>query len=66
MANAGPNAGSSQFFINVADNNFLDGKHPVFGEVIEGMDIVDSIAKVSTDDRDRPLEEVRINNAKIS
>ena len=60
MANAGPNTGSSQFFINLVDNNFLDSKHPAFGEVVEGMDVVDSIAKVRTDSGDRPLEEVVI------
>lgn len=65
MANAGPNTGSSQFFINLADNNFLDTKHPVFGKVIEGMDIVNKIAKVSTDASDRPLEEVKIIKASI-
>ncbi|MDD5699962.1 MAG: peptidylprolyl isomerase [Candidatus Nanoarchaeia archaeon] len=65
MANAGPNTGGSQFFINLADNNFLDGRHPVFGEVIEGMDVVDAIAKVQTDSRDKPLEEVRIIKASI-
>ena len=43
MANAGPNTGSSQFFINVVDNNYLDTVHPVFGRVSEGMDIVDTI-----------------------
>ena len=63
MANAGPNTGSSQFFINLGNNNFLDGKHPVFGDVIQGMDIVDKIAKVKTDANDKPLEEVKIITA---
>ncbi len=63
MANAGPNTGSSQFFINLIDNNFLDGKHPVFGKVIEGMNVVDTIAKVPTDSQDRPLKEVKIIKA---
>jgi peptidylprolyl isomerase len=46
MANAGPNTGSNQFFINVVDNLSLDTKHPVFGTVIDGMDVVDAISKV--------------------
>lgn len=65
MANAGPNTGSSQFFINLVNNNFLDGKHPVFGQVVEGMDVVDKIAKVETNNQDRPLQEVKIISAKI-
>ena len=65
MANAGPNTGGSQFFINLVDNNFLDSKHPVFGKVIEGMDIIDKIAKVQTDSQDKPLEAVVINRASI-
>lgn len=65
MANAGPNTGSSQFFINLVDNNYLDGRHPVFGKVVEGMDVVDKIAKVPTNSQDRPLQEVKILKAKI-
>lgn len=65
MANAGPNTGSSQFFINLVDNNFLDTKHPAFGSVVEGMDVVDKIAKVPTNQNDRPLEEVKIVKATI-
>jgi peptidylprolyl isomerase len=59
MANTGAaDSGSSQFFINVVNNNYLDSKHPVFGKIIEGMDIVDAIAKVTTDDGDKPIEDV--------
>ena len=65
MANAGPNTGSSQFFINLVDNNFLDRQHPVFGKVIQGMDVADKIAKVKTDQNDKPLEEVKIIKVKI-
>tara|TARA_Y100000310_G_scaffold91480_1_gene88835 strand:+ start:565 stop:1110 length:546 start_codon:yes stop_codon:yes gene_type:complete len=65
MANAGPNTGSSQFFINLVDNNFLDDKHPAFGEVIEGMNIVDKISKAPKDSSDRPIEEVKIIKASI-
>ncbi len=65
MANAGPNTGGSQFFINLVDNNYLDKAHPVFGKVTEGMDVVEKIGKVKTDATDRPVEEVKIITAKI-
>ena len=72
MANSGPNSGGSQFFINLVDNSFLDydkqpltSKHPVFGEVVEGMDVVDKIASVQTGAGDRPVEEVKILKASI-
>ena len=63
MANAGPNTGGSQFFINVIDNHYLDSKHPVFGKVVEGMDVADKISKVKRDRGDRPLSKVTINKA---
>lgn len=65
MANAGPNTGGSQFFLNLVNNNYLDGKHPVFGRVVKGMEVVDSIAKVKTDPGDRPLKPVHIKKATL-
>jgi len=65
MANAGPNTGGSQFFINLVNNNFLDSKHPAFGKVIEGMDVVDAIGKVQTDSGDRPVTDVKIIRAEM-
>ena len=65
MANSGPNTGGSQFFINLVNNNFLDSRHPAFGEVIDGMDVVDAIAKVQTDQNDLPIEDVKVIRATI-
>ena len=72
MANSGPNSGGSQFFINLVDNSFLDydkepltSKHPVFGEVVEGMDIVDNISEAATSSRDKPIQEIKIVKASV-
>jgi peptidylprolyl isomerase len=73
MANSGPDSGGSQFFINLVNNTFLDwdnmqspnSKHPVFGEVVEGMSVVDKIASVQIGAQDRPVEEVKIIKASV-
>jgi peptidylprolyl isomerase len=65
MANAGPNTGGSQFFINLVGNNYLDKAHPVFGKVVVGMDVVDKIGKVKTSAQDKPLTVVKILAAKV-
>jgi len=65
MANAGPNTGSSQFFINQVNNNFLDTKHPAFGKVVIGMDIVNKIASVPRNSNDKTKTNVTIISASI-
>ena len=67
MANTGqPKSGSSQFFVNTAHNAYLDwfspgaSKHPVFGKVVEGMEVVNKIGKTATDSGDRPVTPVKM------
>jgi cyclophilin family peptidyl-prolyl cis-trans isomerase len=73
MANTGrPNSGGSQFFINTVHNHYLDwftpgpSKHPVFGRVTRGLDVIQAIERSPTDSRDRPLDPIRVNRITIS
>jgi peptidylprolyl isomerase len=60
-----PNSATSQFYINLVDNTYLDTNYSVFGQVVQGMNVVDSIGSVQTDTTDRPLQDVTVQTARL-
>ena len=66
MANAGPNTNGSQFFVTVAATPWLNGRHTIFGEVTDGMDVVESISMAATGQNDKPQKEIVLQKVEIT
>ena len=65
MANAGPNTGGSQFFITLAETPWLDGRHAIFGKIVEGLEVIAEIGCAETDFRDRPVEQIVMTKVSV-